>query len=236
MRARGWKHFATLNTTDGSGQIADRDIGNLLKTPEFADMQLVTAEHFNPTDTSVTAQVSKIKALAPQAVIVWSPGTPFGTALHGIQDVGLDVPVVTTSANMIVTQLKQYANVIPKSGIYFQSVAYVAGVSGRKESPAMTTFVTAIKSAGLAQDFQSGVAWDPAMIVIDGLRKLGPNATGSQLQSYLAGLHDYVGITGTYDFREAPQRGLTVDDALIERWDPDKLDFVQVSKFGGAPL
>src|SRR5271170_467032 len=65
FHGRGWKRFATLNTTDASGQIGDHDIATALQMPEFKDMTLVTAEHFSAADTSVTAQVSKIKALNP---------------------------------------------------------------------------------------------------------------------------------------------------------------------------
>jgi branched-chain amino acid transport system substrate-binding protein len=235
FRGRGWTKFATLNTTDASGQIADADIANALKLPENKDMQLVVAEHFNATDTGVSAQIAKIKAAAPQAIIVWAPGTPFGTALHGINDVGLDIPVMTTSANMIVNQMKSYAGFMPKD-VYFQGVQYIAGIPPHvKDTKPLQVFTAAMKSAGIPQDFQSGIAWDPAMIVVDALRKLGPNASASDLHDYLEKLHDYTGIAGVYDFRDGNQRGLTVDDTLIMRWDPDKTDFVSVSKYGGLP-
>jgi branched-chain amino acid transport system substrate-binding protein len=235
FRGRGWTKFATLNTTDASGQIADADIANALKLPENKDMQLVVAEHFNATDTGVTAQVSKIKAAGPQAIIVWAPGTPFGTALHGINDVGLDIPVMTTSANMIVNQMKSYAGFMPKD-VYFQGVQYIAGIPPHvKDTKPLQAFTAAIKAAGIPQDFQSGIAWDPAMIVVDALRKLGPNASASDLHDYLEKLHDYTGIAGVYDFRDGNQRGLTVEDTLIMRWDPEKTDFLSVSKYGGLP-
>jgi branched-chain amino acid transport system substrate-binding protein len=233
MRQRGWTRFATLNTTDASGQIADREIANTMKLPENSSLVMVAAEHFNQTDTSVSAQVSKIKAAAPQALIVWSPGTPFGTALHAIQDVGLDVPVLTTSANMIVAQMKSYGAYLPKD-VYFQGTRYIAGVPDAKGLAVMQTFSAAMKAAGLPQDFQAGIAWDPAMIVIDALRKLGPNASAADLHAELEKLSGYVGITGTYDFRDGNQRGLTLNDLLIMRWDGERSDFVAVSKLGGG--
>jgi branched-chain amino acid transport system substrate-binding protein len=233
MRMRGWTRFATLNTTDASGQIADREIANTMKLPENSGLVMVANEHFNQTDTSVSAQVAKIKAAAPQALIVWSPGTPFGTALHGIGDVGLDVPVFTTSANMIVAQMKSYGSYLPKD-VYFQGTRYIAGVPDAKDLKVMQTFSAAMKANGIPQDFQAGIAWDPAMIVIDALRKLGPNATAADLHAYIEKLGAYVGITGTYDFRDGNQRGLTVNDLLIERWDADNSDVVAVSKLGGG--
>jgi branched-chain amino acid transport system substrate-binding protein len=234
FHGKGWKKIATLNTTDASGQIGDRDIASVLAMPEFKDMTLLATEHFSAADTSVTAQVAKIKALSPQAIIVWAPGTALGTALHAISDVGLDVPIATTSANMIISQMKSYASFIPKT-ILFQGVQYVAGAA-HKDSPAMAMYAAGMKDNGMPQDFQTGMAWDPAMIVIDALRKLGPDATAAQLREYIENLHGYTGITGTYDFRDGSQRGLGVDSALIMRWDPEKLDFVTVSKGGGTPM
>ena len=233
MRMRGWKRFATLNTTDASGQIADNEIANTLKLPENKDLVLVANEHFNQSDTSVSAQVTKIKSASPQALIVWSPGTPFGTALHAIQDVGLDVPVMTTSANMIVAQMKSYGSYLPKE-VYFQGTRYIAGVPDAKDLKVMQTFSTAMKANGIPQDFQAGIAWDPAMIVIDALRKLGPSASSADVHAYIEKLTSYVGITGTYDFRDGNQRGLTVNDLLIMRWDSEKSEFVAVSKLGGG--
>ena len=86
----------------------------------------------------------------------------------------------------------------------------------------MATYAAGMKDAGMAQDFQTGMAWDPAMIVIDALRKVGPNATADQLHDYIENLHGYIGITGTYDFRDGSQRGIGVDSTMIMRWDPDE--------------
>ena len=234
FHGKGWKRIATLNTTDASGQIGDRDIASVLAEPEFKDMTLLATEHFSSADTSVTAQLAKIKALNPQALIIWAPGTAFGTALHAVSDLGINVPVATTSANMIIAQMKTYTAFIPKT-VLFQGVGYIAGAA-HKDSPAMATYAAGMKEAGMPQDFQTGMAWDPAMLVVDALRKLGPNATAEQLHKYIENLHGYTGITGTYDFRDGSQRGLGVDSTMIMSWDPAKLDFVTVSKPGGAPL
>jgi branched-chain amino acid transport system substrate-binding protein len=235
FRMRGWKRIASLNTTDASGSIADGDIAFALKEPENRDVTLVAAEHFNPSDTTVTAQVARIKSANPQAIIVWTPGTPFGTALHGLQDIGLDVPVMTSSANMVIGQLKSLATIMPKD-LFFQGVPFIEGVPHDKPSAPLQTFSAAIKAAGMQQDFQSGIAWDPAMIVVDALRALRPDATAADLHAYLEKLHGYVGISGTYDFRGGNQRGLTIDDVVITRWDEAKATIATVAMHGGIPL
>jgi len=92
------------------------------------------------------------------------------------------------------------------------------------------------KAAGTSTDISAGLAWDPGMLVIDAYRKLGLKATPEQIRSYIAGLKDWAGINGIYDFTKMPQRGLNVDDSIVTRWDTKKNAWIIVSKPGGDPL
>ena len=42
-------------------------------------------------------------------------------------------------------------------------------------------------------------------------------------------------MTGRYNFRESPQRGLGVGNVDMVRWDKAKGDFVVISRAGGVP-
>jgi branched-chain amino acid transport system substrate-binding protein len=77
------------------------------------------------------------------------------------------------------------------------------------------------------------MAWDPALIVVDALRKLGPNATAAQLQGYIEKLSAFPGISGSYDFRDGNQRGLSQKDLVIMRWDDSAKTWTTVSGPGG---
>ncbi len=96
-------------------------------------------------------------------------------------------------------------------------------------------FVGQSKSKGFDNDAPHGVAWDPAMLVIDALRAIGPDATADQLRAWIAGQSAYVGITGTYNFRDGNMHGVTVKDVVMMRWYPAGTAFSPVSKFGGIP-
>lgn len=235
FRARGWKRIATITSTDATGQDADRNLADVLARPENKDVTLVDQEHFAPGDVGVSAQMAKIKAAAPQLLIAWTSGTPFGTVLRGIKDAGLDVPLATTNGNMTYAQMKQYAALLPKE-VYFPGVAFLAGEAA---NPAMKrlqdAYYAAMKQQGIPPDTPSGNAWDPALIVIDAVRHLGTSATADQIRRYILGLHGYSGIGGVYDFRTGNQRGLGENAILVVRWDPAKETWVAVSRFGGAP-
>jgi branched-chain amino acid transport system substrate-binding protein len=195
---------------------------------------MVDAEHFNPTDLSIAAQVTKIKSLAPQAIIVWAVGTPFGTAVHGMHEGGLDIPTAATSAVAINAQLKQYVGLLPKD-LYFIGLSYAGGVARTPGSAAaQKSFNEAMKAAGITPDLQAGLPWDVGLVVVDALRHTGTSATPDQVRTYIENLHDFPGITGVYDFRDGSQRGLTYKDAVMIQWQPATGDWTAASGFGGS--
>jgi branched-chain amino acid transport system substrate-binding protein len=233
FREKGWKNFALLATQDASGQDGVDDVAEALKAPENSGMKLVDQERYNGSDVAATAQMTRIKAANPQALIIWAPGTPFATGLHAVQDIGLDVPVATTSANMVDKQLMQYTSFLPKE-LYFPGVTYSAGIAA---SPAVKkqqdAYFAAVKAGGIANpDLQTGMPWDAGMLVVSALQKLGATATGAQIRDYLSGVKDWPGILGVYDFSKVPQRGVGVADVVMQRW--TGTGWVTASSFGGA--
>jgi branched-chain amino acid transport system substrate-binding protein len=195
-------------------------------------MSLVATERYNGSDVTATAQVTRIKAAGPQALIIWAPGTPFATGLRAVQDIGLDVPVLSTSANMVAKQLEQYGAFMPKT-LYFAGVTYAAGIAqNARVKHAQDVYYAAMKAAGVTPDLQTGLPWDTGMMAVDALRKLGPSATGTQVRDYIAGLKDYPGILGMYDFTKVPQRGAGLDDVVMMQW--TGTGWATSSSFGGA--
>jgi branched-chain amino acid transport system substrate-binding protein len=233
FRERGWTKIARLTTNDASGQDADEAFAAAAALPENKDVTIVANERYNLTDVTANAQVSRIKASGAQGLIIWATGTPFGTALHGLRDVGLDIPVAASNANMVYAQMKQYADFLPKE-IYFEGVGYLSGLGSPAERAAQGEFLHTIKDAGIQPDFQSGMAWDPALIVVEALRNLGPAATAAQLQAYIEKLGDFPGISGRYDFRDGSQRGLSQKDLVVMRWDDSAKTWTTVSGSGGV--
>ena len=236
FKTRGIKSFALIASTDASGQDADNEFEHQLALPENSGLTMVAHEHFNVSDISVAAQMSRIKAAAPQAVICYAAGTPFGTLLRGVQQAGIDVPIFTGSANMTLAEMKQFGDALPKE-LYFPGFGVLANVSRNpKEKAAQDRFLAAEKQAGITPDGLTLASWDPTFIVIDALRTIGPTATAEQIRAYIANLHDYVGVFGAYDFRDGSQRGLAADNLVVERWDPQKNGWIAASDFGGGPL
>jgi branched-chain amino acid transport system substrate-binding protein len=238
-RMSGLTRIALLTSTDASGQDAERNIREVLALPENKDLVVTGDARFNPSDVSVAAQIQRIKGAGPQALIAWATGAPIGTVFKAISDAGLDIPVATTDGNMTFAQMDQYAPFLPKT-LFMPSSQWMGTAGGRTLPPEMAAaqaaFFAAFKSINVSPDNASTLAWDPALLILDALQKLGPNATAEQVRQRLASTQGFVGIKGRYDFIAEPQRGLNEDEAVVTRWAPDKHAWVPVSEPRGVPL
>jgi branched-chain amino acid transport system substrate-binding protein len=237
-RLKGYHRLAIINATDATGQATDQALQNDLTLAENHDVTYVAVEHFNAADLSVAAQVARIKAANPDAIVCFATGTGFTTVLRALHDAGLALPIVTTPSNLDAAHLSALKTFAPplyaptSAVIYYQGSKLPAGPLRN----ALSAYAGGYKAAGETIVGGSPFAWDPPWIVVAALRKLGPNATAQQLRDYLLSLHDFVGVNGTYDFRIGDQHGLTDASVAIVRWD-DKTNSVTVaSKPGGYPL
>jgi branched-chain amino acid transport system substrate-binding protein len=223
-----WNKVAIITSTDASGQDAANSFNEAIKTKGMDGMTFVSQEHFNPTDVSVSAQMTRIQGAHPDAIVAWSTGTPFGTLLRGITDAGIDVPVLGGNGNLTYAQLAQYTSFVPKK-LYFPSPRFFARehIAPGPIRDAVDQFYAAFKATGVQPDNAHSFSWDPAMIVVDALRHTGLDATPDQVRAYIENLHSYAGINGLYDFRDGSQRGLSENAAGT---------FTGVSQAGGAPL
>lgn len=219
FRERGFTKFAMLALTDASGQDHEEQIQAALKLPENKGLQLVSTEHFNPTDVTASAQVSRIKAAQPQALITTATGVAFGTALRGLNDAGLDIPTTASAGNMSVRQMDQYKSIVPTELLFLAThgVAADPSLTGAMRD-AQTQYFTGLQADNVPPSYLASLIWDPAFIVVDALRHVGANATPAQLQKYMSSMHGFNGINGQYDFRGS-QRGIGVNSVVTYRWD-----------------
>jgi branched-chain amino acid transport system substrate-binding protein len=238
FKARGFKRLAVLNGTDASGIQADGILQAAIKTPEFggAGMSFVAYEHYGLTDISVDAQLSRMKAAGAQAFIAFTTGTAIATVLHGMQNIGLDIPVMTSAGNMAYAQMESYKTFMPKELLFAGPPALVpdqltdAGVRA-----AVARYSAAFKAAGGQRpDLLAAVAWDPISLLTSIINRRGLNVSAEQIRSDIAATSDWAGTLGRYNFVATPQRGISANWVIMERWDPDKDAWVAISKPGGS--
>jgi len=237
IRERGYTRVAVISATDASGSVADRIALASLARPENKGLAVVAYEHFNPGDISVSAQVARIKAGNPQAIVNYATGSAFGNVLRSLSDAGVSVPVMTSVVNMNPIQLEQLASVLPIELIFKTTLFYARDqVHDRALLSAIDELYAGFARAGIPASPESNLAWDPAKIAVAALRALGTTATGEQVADYINNLHGFAGASGIYDFRVGDHHGLTDAALAFVKWVPAEKTFVVVSKPGGSPL
>jgi branched-chain amino acid transport system substrate-binding protein len=239
FRLKGLTKLAFITTTDASGQDYTRVVDYALTLDENKNVTIVDRETFGLADLSIAAQISHIKASNPQAVIAYVTGTPFGTVLQGLSTAGIDVPVYTSGVNFNPVLLDRFKAYLPKSELIVAAASFLNRNRSARDplKGAIDEFYQALDAAGAKPNAAYSYTWDPARIIVSGLRKLGPNATPEQLREYIANLRGFAGISGAYDFSIGDQHGLTQDSQIILRYDPSVPGAQRVvSQQGGAPL
>ncbi len=236
-RGRGWTRLALIASADATGQDVSQTIDDTLALPENKGLRIVLKEQFSPSDISVDAQMARIKASGAQVLLTSATGTPFGTLLHGIHNVGLDVPVFSNGGNMTFVQMAQYASLLPHD-LFFSGIRGVTmeAQAAPAVAAAQRTYAAAFSTLGVKPDFGQALAWDATLIAVDALKRLGPAATSSQLRDAIGKTVGWTGICGPYDFQKYPQRGLGAAAAIIYRWDSGHNAFAVASKPAGDPV
>ena len=239
FRLKGVTKFAFITTTDASGQDYGRTIDYSLGLGENKNVTVVDRETFNVGDLSIAAQIAHIKAANPQVIFAYATGTPFGTVLQGLSDAGIDVPIITAGVNFNPVLLDRFKTYLPKAEMVVGVASFFNPNRDRGDvlKGPIDEFYQALGAAGIKPTAANAYTWDPARIIISGLRKLGANATPDQLRDYIANLHGFAGVSGVYDFRIGDQHGLTQDAQIVVRYDPNAPGATKVvSQQGGAPL
>jgi branched-chain amino acid transport system substrate-binding protein len=238
LHLRGLNKIGMLATTDVTGNDQIEQVANAVRLPEMAGASIVGTERYGISDISVASQLTRLRAAGAEVVFVGTTGTGFGTALHGLSDMGWDVPVMTNAGNIIRELMDQYKSFMPKQ-VYFTGARFMNhALEGRGPvRDAQARFYDAMRSEGVTKpDFVNAIIWDPAWVVVNGLRRFGPSMTAAQLHDYIENLNGFAGMNGILDFRDGKQRGLGLNATLIVRWDATRDDWVPVSKPGGTPL
>jgi branched-chain amino acid transport system substrate-binding protein len=194
----GWTKIAEINNTDATGQANEKSNTALVQASK--DLKLVDTEHFNPTDISVTAQMTHIEGSGAQAILAGVTGTPAASVLKAMIQLGMDTPIEISSGNQSFPQMEQWRAFLPK-GLVLSSSLFPEHDGLLKLDPrvekAQHDMYAALAAHGLKADNMEATSWDAGLIVVSALRALGPNATAVQVRDYILNLTDFPVSTGS---------------------------------------
>jgi branched-chain amino acid transport system substrate-binding protein len=236
-KMRKFRRIAFLISTDATGIVSAQVYAALLKQPDLRDIQLVADERISNSEISAAAQMAKIKAARPDVLYTSTTGTLFATVMRGMTDAGLNIPVITTTANANLPQLKALADVLPHE-VFFNGFALRLGDQLRDKGirDQIAAFEDAFKQIGVTPSDTNALGWDELLLMLAGFRQFGPALTAEQLKTFVLGQKHFAGMNGYYNFSSGDQHGLGPDAVVVISYDKDKGDFYPASQPGGVPL
>ncbi len=177
------------------------------KAAKKAGLAIVASEKFGQKDVDMTAQITRVKAAGPQAVVVWSIPPSASIATKNFADLGLRVPLFQSHGvgNKMFIQLAGPA----ANGVVFPAGKLLVAEQLADNDPQKAVLLA------YARDFETkygprntfgGHAWDAVQLVTRAIEKAG--ADRAKVRAALEGTRNFVGITGIFDFSASDHNGL----------------------------
>lgn len=187
-----------------------------------AGTPVVAKESFNPRDNDFSAQLLNIKNKGADVLITFNYNRDGALILKQRKDLGLDMPLVS-SAGMASPSTLDLVDAADLKGVYVTADT----IMGEALSPASADFVRRYVLAYKMRPDSFGASYyDAAMILAQGLRKVGPDA--EKLRAYLASVKDYKGVARTYS---TDALGNMAHSAVLAQFAPGTKDQVAVSVY-----
>ncbi len=216
IKADGHQKVALISDSGGYGKDG-REI--ILSQAKDAGIEIVADETFNPGDTDMSAQLTRIKGSGADALLMWSAGKEASTVVKGAQELSLGMPMYGGSGQAR-TEFVEGAGDAAE-GFTFGTGKSLIAENWPKDSAeygAVSDFAARYQEAyNEAPDIFAGHAFDAINIVTDGLQRAGADADSKALRDAIEQTESLAGFGGNFTFSEKDHNGLTTNDLALYR-------------------
>ncbi len=205
-KGRGYKKLAILTVSDGFGQAGREVLKELVPAGGF---ELVADEVYGPKDTDMTAQLTKIKSLSPDAVICWgtNPG-PAVVAKNRVQ-LGMTTPLYMSHG----VASKKFIELAGEAaeGLMLPAGKLIVAAQLPDSDPQKKVLMdyTKMYDEKFHQPVSTfgGHGWDGVMLFAEAVKKAG-SAEPKAVRDSLEKITDFVGVGGIFNFSPTDHNGL----------------------------
>lgn len=213
MQKQSISKIAILSDTSGFGASGREEIVRI--APQFG-IEIVADEKYDPKDSDMTTQMTKIKGVSPQAILNWSIGPTAVTVVRNWRDLQMtkipfyqshgfgnrqNIKLAAGAAEGVLCPLGActIAELLPADHPQKQvAMGYLKEYTAKFNEP--------LSSFG-------GYAWDSVGLVIDAIRAVGPDK--AKIRDHLENKKNFIGQQGIYNFSPDDHNGLTKDAFLM---------------------
>jgi branched-chain amino acid transport system substrate-binding protein len=214
IKAEGFTKIGLITDTGGFGADGKAVIEKM--APDLG-VKIVANETFNPGDTDMTAQLTKIKNSDAEAIVMWTAGAEAATIAKNVQDLGIDLPLFGSHG----IARKEF---IEGAGDAAEGVRFAAGKvlipsaygEGTEAYTVATDFIDRYTAAyGDAPSTFAGHAYDALYLVVEAGQRIDGDITPEALRDEIEATSGFIGIGGTFTFSPDDHNGMTTGDLVM---------------------
>ncbi len=207
MKKHGISKIAIMTATDGFGVSGNSE---LLRLAPENGITIVADEKYDRNDTDMTAQLTKIKGLAPQAIVNWCVGTAQVVMVKNRKDLGMtNIPLYQSHGFGSRKNIEQAGDAA--EGIFCPlgavNVAEILPDTHPQKQATMEYHKAYMAKYNEPLSSFGGHAWDALHMVAKALESVGCDR--AKIRDYLENLTGFVGQHGVFNFSPKDHNGLT---------------------------
>lgn len=213
MKSKGIKKIAIMSASDGFGGSGREE---LLRLAGENGLEVVADERYNPQDTDLTAQLTKIRSAQPQAIVNWSTGPTQVLAVKNWRDLGMSSIPLYQSHGFGSRKNLQLAGEAAE-GVLLALARVNVGPLLPDQDPQKKVIMEYTKAyeERFKEPISSfgGHAWDSMQLAIAALKAVGPNP--AKIRDFIENTKGFVGQHGIFNFSAQDHNGLSKDDLVM---------------------
>jgi len=207
-RGRGYKKFAIISVSNGYGQSGRAMLLELIPGLNLG-LELVADEAYGPKDTDMTAQLTKIKAFEPDAIVCWGTNPGPAVITRNMVQLGMKTPLYQSHG----VASKKFIELAGKAseGVMLPAGRLIVAnqiPDDNQQKPVLLKYIKDYESK-----FKSSVStfgghgWDALQLVAKAIQ-MGGSDKPADIRKNLEKIQRFVGTGGIFDFSENDHNGL----------------------------
>ena len=216
LKKKGIQKIAIITSADGFG----RDGKNWLeKLASDYGLKIIASESFQATDNDMTAQLIKIKATSPEAIICWTIGKAGSIVAKNVRQLAINSPLYQCHGlpDPIYVKLAGEAsegNIMPSTKLMVAAQLQDSDPQKKVILDFIRLYTDVYKyDRQFPINTHSGYAWDAIYIVANAMKKAGTD--NEKLREAIESTKGYVGVSGIYNLTAEDHNGLGTDSMVM---------------------
>jgi len=198
------------------GALGEIGIKNAKKAASQYGLEIIGTERFDVKAPDVTAPLSKIRALKPEAVFSFCTGQPAALVARNMNQLNFNVPLIVSHGNATPGFLKLTAGLPIKILVPTGKIMAVESVPENDPSKKVLVEFNNLhmKRYGEPANYFSGLAADAVSLIAEGMR-IGGSTDRIKIRDGIEKVKGFTRLGGVYSMSPTDHYGTRIEDMIV---------------------